>query len=123
MDYIASGIYIIGPLAIAAMLLLLSIMGKRLGEALELPPYYRFYYAAVFFILIPLPIFWFLLVTGAWGLPDPVTTTGLAIKMMVAAVPMTIAITFAVIATAKYWGWIWNELHRPGKEGSGSDAA
>ena len=123
MDYIASGIYIIGPLAVAIMLLLLAIMGKRLGEALELPPYYRLYYVAVCFFIIPLPVSWFLLVTEAWGLPHPEPVTSLAIKMLVAVLPMTISITFAVVATAKYWSWIWGELRGPGKEGSKKDAA
>ena len=123
MDYLASGIYIIGPLAVPIMLILLAVMGKRLGEALELPSYYRLYYVAVFFFVIPLPASWLLLVTGAWGLPDPEPVTGMIIKMLVAALPLTIAITFAIVATAKYWSWIWGELRGPGKEGSERDAA
>ena len=123
MDYLASGIYIIGPLAVAIMLLLMAVMAKRLGEALELPPYYRLYYVAVLFFIIPLPVSWFLLVTEAWGLPDPEPVTGLAIKMLVAALPMTISISSAVVATAKYWSWIWGELRGPGKEVDEKDAA
>ena len=122
MDYLASGIYIIGPLAVPIMLILMAVMGKRLGEALELPPYYRLYYVSVFFFLVPLPVSWLLLVTGAWGLPDPEPVTGLIIKILVAALPLTVAISIAVFPTAKYWSWIWGELRGQGEEGGEKDA-
>lgn len=118
MNYLASTLYIIGPLSVGVLLVLLTTLGKRLGQALELPPYYRLYYIALVFFLLPLPAGWVLLFTGAWGLPDPAPNTGLIIKLAVASVPLTIGITLAVYATAKYWGWIWEELGRSrGKEG------
>jgi len=118
MNYLASSLYIIGPLSVVALIVLLQVMGKRLGQALELPRYYRLYYVAIFFFIIPLPVAWALLLSKAWGLPDPATETGFIIKLFVASIPMTIAITFAVYATAKYWGWIWEELRRSrGKDG------
>ena len=118
MKYLASCLYIIGPLAVAVLILLLAVLGKRLGQALELPPYYRLYYVALFFFVIPLPVAWVLLLTKAWGLPEPEQTTGLIVKLVVASIPLTLAITFAVFATAKYWGWIWDELQRSrGKDG------
>lgn len=122
MRYLASAIYIVGPLAVVVMMLLFLSMSRRLGAALELPPYYRLYFLAFFFFFIPLPSAWVLLVTNAWGLPDPEPLAGLIIKIAVASIPMGIAITFAVIATAKYWGWIWGELRRTKKSGGGEDA-
>jgi hypothetical protein len=123
MNYLASALYIIGPISVGVMVILFLIMGKRLGQALELPPYYRLYYVSLFFFVIPLPVAWILLVSEAWGLPDPDPQTGLILKMVVASIPLTIAITFAVIATAKYWGWIWGELRSSRKsEGSEDDA-
>ncbi|NPV59792.1 MAG: hypothetical protein HPY75_09020 [Actinobacteria bacterium] len=120
MNYLSSALYIVGPLSVAVLLLLLGAMGKRLGQALELPPYYRLYYVSLFFFIAPLPAAWILLLTGAWGLPDPDPSTGLIIKIAVASIPMGIAITFALIATARYWGWIWGELYRSRrKEGPG----
>ncbi len=120
MNYLASTLYIIGPLAVAVLLLLLTALGKRLGQALELPPYYRLYYLSLVFFLLPLPAAWILLLTGAWGLPEPAASTGLIIKICVASIPMAIAITFALYATAKYWGWIWGELGRSNKGGGGA---
>jgi hypothetical protein len=122
MEYLSSTIYIIGPLGVVAMLLLFMTMGKRLGEALELPPYYRLYFLAIFFFFLPLPLAWVSLLVKAWGLPNPEPQTGLIIKIMVASLPMTIAITFAVFATAKYWNWIWGELRRSRKGGGEKDA-
>ncbi|RJP33060.1 MAG: hypothetical protein C4536_04890 [Actinobacteria bacterium] len=121
MNYLASAFYIVGPLAVGALLLLLMVLGKRLGEALELPAYYRLYYVSLVFFLLPLPVAWILLLTKAWGLPDPVSDTGLIIKIAVASIPMAIAITFAVYATAKYWGWIWSELGRSRGKDEGQD--
>jgi len=120
MNYLGSAIYIIGPLAVVVLLLLLMVLGKRLGQALELPPYYRLYYLALIFFGLPLPAAWILLLTKAWGLPEPAAETGLIIKICVASIPMAIAITFAAYATAKYWGWIWGELGRSREEGEGS---
>ena len=121
MRYVTPAIYIIGPLAVVVMLLLLLNMGRRLGQALELPPYYRLYYVSLFFFFIPLPAAWILLLTGAWGLPDPEPLRALIIKIMVASIPMGIAIAFAVVATCKYWSWIWKELREPEKEGGVED--
>jgi len=118
MNYLAITLYIIGPLSVVGLLVLLMALGKRLGQALELPRYYKLYYVAIVFFLIPLPVAFILLLTKAWGLPDPAPDTGLIIKMAVASIPLTIAITFATYATAKYWGWIWEELRRSrGKDG------
>lgn len=119
MKYLASLLYIAGPLSVGLLVVLLAILGRRLGEALELPPYYRLYYVSLAFFLVPLPVGWIILFTGAWGMPDPTPNASIALRLAVASVPMTIAATFAVYATARYWGWIWGELGRSrgGKEG------
>jgi hypothetical protein len=121
MKYLASSLYVIGPLSVGVLLVLLSVLGKRLGEALELPRYYRLYYVSLLFFLLPLPIAWLLLLTRAWGLPDPAPDTGMIIMIAVASIPLSIGITFALFATAKYWGWIWGELRRSRGKGSGQD--
>lgn len=123
MNYLASALYIVGPISVGVMAVLLLVMGRRLGQALELPPYYRLYYVAIFFFLLPLPVAWVLLITEAWGLPNPDPQTGLVIKLLVASIPLTIAITFVVWATAKYWSWIWGELGRSrGSDGREDEA-
>ncbi len=121
MKYVATAIYMIGPLAVMVMLALMASMSRRLGQALELPPYYRLYYVSLLFFFIPLPAAWVLLVTEAWGLPDPEPLTGLILKVLVGSVPMSIAVTFALVATAKYWSWIWKELRQPEKDPGGGD--
>jgi hypothetical protein len=123
MKYLAVSLYIIGPLSVGVLQVLLMILGKRLGQALELPPYYRLYYVSLFFFLIPLPVALTLLLTKAWGLPDPSQNVGIIMKLAVASIPLTIGITLAIIATAKYWGWIWGELSGPRGEEGGRDEA
>ena len=123
MNYLTSALYIIGPISIGVMAALLLVMGRRLGQALELPPYYRLYYVSIFFFLLPLPVVWILLVTKAWGLPNPDTQAGLVLKLLVASIPLTIAVTFVVWATAKYWGWIWGELGSSRGGDGGEDEA
>lgn len=102
MQYLAAVLCVIGPLGEAIMLLLLMVMGKRLGKALEMPPYYRFYLAAVFFFLLPLPVSWILLLLQSWAAPHPSPDTVLAIKIAAASLPMTVAVTLALFPTAKY---------------------
>jgi hypothetical protein len=113
MSYLSLTLYITGTLSMAVMLILFRTMGKRMGQALELPPYYRLYYISIFLFVIPLPVTWLLLATKAWGLPDPSPETALILKIVVASLPLAIGVTFALYATAKYWGWIWQELRGP----------
>lgn len=121
MIYLSSSLYILGPLSVGTMLLLLMALSRRLGEALEMPPYYRLFGLAIFFFLLPLPVSWILLLLKAWGLPEPEPRTSLAIKLVVASFPMTIAISFALPTVARYWNWIWAELRGTRREGGGGD--
>jgi hypothetical protein len=123
MGYLSSAIYILNSLAVAAMLLLFMAMGKRLGEALELPRYHRLYLFGAFFFLLPLLIMWILLLVKAWGLPNPDAATSMIIKVTAVSLPLAMGITLAVYATAKYWGWIWDELRQTSKEGGVKDEA
>mgnify|MGYP007111977251 FL=1 len=123
MNYLASALFVIGPLSVGVLLVLLASLGKRLGEALELPPYYRLYHVSLLFFVLPLPVGWILLLTRAWGIPEPALKTGLLLKVVVATVPLTIGITLAVFATAKYWRWIWEELGRSRDRGRRRDEA
>lgn len=123
MIYLSSSLYIIGPLSVGAMLLLLMHLSRRLGEALEIPPYYRLFGVSIFFFLLPLPVSWALLTFKAFGLPEPEPRTALAVKLAVASIPMTLAISFALPTVARYWSWIWGELRGPRrKEGEGDES-
>lgn len=123
MDYLSSAIFTIGLLGEASMFVLLIILGKRLGQALELPSYYRLYWVAVLLLLLPLPLCWALFVAKAWGLPEPGAESVFPLKVMVALLPTAIAVTFALFSTARYWSWIWEELRRAGKGGGDSNEA
>ena len=120
MSYLSSAIFILGLLAEASLFILFVIMGKRLGQALELPPYYRFYWFAIALFLLPLPVAWVLLLAKAWGMPQPAEHNVFIIKVCAAMAPTAIAITLAVFPTAKYWNWVWKELRSPGKDGEDS---
>lgn len=118
MTYFSSTLFIIGPLSVGIMLILLMVLSKRLGHALETPPYYRLYLAAVLFLLLPLPAAWILLLTGVFGLPESDPQTTLILKIFLTLIPMAIAITLALLVTAKYWHWVWGELQGSrGKDG------
>ena len=123
MKYLASLLYVLGPLSVGALALLLAALGRRLGEALELPPYYRLYYVSFALFLLPLPAMWIIVFTGAWGMPDPSPKTGMAIKLAAASLPIAVAFSLALVATARYWGWLWGELGRArdGKGGGDGD--
>jgi hypothetical protein len=123
MGYLSSVIYIFNSLAVAAMLLLFMAMGKRLGEALELPRYHRLYLFGALFFLLPFLLISILLLVKAWGLPNPDAATSMIIKVTAVSLPLAIGITLAVYATAKYWSWIWDELRQTSKEGGVKDEA
>lgn len=117
MVYISTSLYMLGHLALAILLLLLRSMGKRLGNALEMPPYHHLYLVSVFFLLLPLPVYWALLLAGRDDLAGSSYQGMLATKLLVASLPSAIGLTVALYPTAKYWKWIWKELSRPEGEG------
>jgi predicted permease len=123
MGYISSVIYFFNSIAVMAMLLLLMAMGRRLGQALELPRYHRFYLVGVISFLLPLPLVLILLAFRAWGLPDPDVARSAIIKSTAVMLPLSVGITFAIYATAKYWSWIWGELRQSRKGGSEKDGS
>lgn len=102
------------PLAAGILFLLLMVMSRRLGQALEMPGYYRLYIASLVFILPLLPAGLILFIAKPWGLPEPDPETGLILKTLLASLPLTLAVTLALLATVRYWGWIWGEIRKGG---------
>lgn len=117
MTYVSTTLSAICPLAVGILFLLLLVMSKRLGEALEMPRYYRLYIASLAIILPILPAAWVLLLAKPWGLPEPDPETGFALKTFAASLPMSLAVTLALLATVKYWGWIWGEIRKGERKG------
>ena len=105
-------LYMMGHLALAILLLLLRSMGKRLGKALEMPPYHRLYLASVFLLLFPLPVYWALVLAKGDPFFGPSYQAVMATKLLLASLPSAAGLTVAIYPTAKYWKWIWKELAR-----------
>ncbi|MBC7246811.1 MAG: hypothetical protein H5T73_03405 [Actinobacteria bacterium] len=110
MTYLSSAMFAVGPFSVGMMLLLLMVLSRRLGHALETPPYHRLYLASLAFLLLPLPAVAVLLLTGASGLPEAEPQVNLLVKVLATFAPMAVAMTFALVATVKYWYWVWGEL-------------
>ncbi len=119
MTYLASLLFVLGPFSVGAMTVLLTILSKRLGHAMEMPPYHRLYLVAIIFLFLPIPLVLGLSLGGVWELTqgDPLRNT--MMKTLATFIPMTIAITLALMATVKYWHWVWGELRNPRGKGGG----
>lgn len=81
------------------VLYFLSVLSKRLGEVMGMKKYYYLYYAGIFFTLLGAVII--ILSSGSFQ------NARLAGDSFFA-----LGLTFGLIASIKYWGWLLRELAR-----------
>lgn len=74
----------------------LSMISKRLGEAMGMKKYYYLYYAAMYFTSLALIIMTFSL--------------GDENSVLYAFSSFALGLTLGLIASIKYWGWLIKEL-------------
>ncbi len=103
-------LYALAPLSMAVLLTVLALLGRRLGQALEMFPYYLLYIAGA--VLFVAPSITGLVIDLVWS-EGGMETTLLAVKAFVILLPQAIALGLAAFATTKYWRWIWKELAAP----------
>ncbi len=101
-------LYSIAPLSIAALLIVLGVLSRRLGQALEMRRYYFLYFTGASLFLIPAIAGLILnLILSGGGTGD---SSLLAIKAFLIFLPQALGLGLAAFATSKYWRWIWKEL-------------
>lgn len=124
MTYLSSAMFVIGPLSVGIMLLLLMVLSRRLGHALEIAPYYRLYMVSVAFLFLAILIVSILQLAGASEPSQSQPQATLIIKVFATLMPMAVSVTLALVATVKYWHWVWGELlasrEKGGERGEGS---
>jgi hypothetical protein len=79
------------------VLYFLSILSKRLGEVMGMKKYYYLYYIGMFFMLLGSIIM-------------ALSFENFQNTHFVKDIFFAIGITFGLIATIKYWGWLIKEL-------------
>ncbi len=79
------------------VLYFLSILSKRLGEVMGMKKYYYIYYIGMFFMLLG-------------SIIAALSFENFQKTRFVGNVFFAIGITFGLIATIKYWGWLIKEL-------------
>lgn len=81
------------------VLYFLSVLSKRLGEVMGMKKYYYLYYAGIFFNLL-----------GA--IITIVSSGNIQNARLFGDSFFAIGLTFGLIASIKYWGWLIKELAR-----------
>jgi hypothetical protein len=90
----------VGPFVIILftfVLYFLSILSKRLGEVMGMKKYYYLYYIGMFFMLLGSIIM-------------ALSFENFQKTHLVGNIFFATGITFGLIATIKYWGWLIKEL-------------
>ncbi len=83
------------------ILYLLSVLSKRLGEAMGLKKYYYLYYTGMVFTL-----------SGSIMLVISTIFNGSQAFFTYRYVLFAIGLTFGLIASIKYWGWLIKEFFK-----------
>lgn len=94
---------ILEPLSITAVLLVLALLSKRLGEVTHRSKIYRWLYLAAFLASQSA-------VSRIWSLTlserDFVAISGDPMGLVFYALPLALAVTIGVIVAWRYWGWL-----------------
>ena len=86
-----------------AMIIILAVLGslsKRLGEALKVAPYYKFFYVAIFATTI-----------SAFFDSGSYTDVFFEIHITITLAIRLVSVLLALYATIKYWHWLFSELN------------
>ncbi len=101
-------LYSLAPLSLAALLIVLAVLSRRLGQALEMRRYYRFYLVGAALFVVPAIAGLVINLVLSGG--DAADTSLLIVKAFVIFLPQALGLGLAAFATSKYWHWIWREL-------------
>ncbi len=110
MIYLAATLSALSPLATGTMFLIFSSLGRRMGEALQMPRFYLLYWAGAIFFCVPVLVGVPLYFARVWGMPQPPELTVYKLKALVLFLPMCIGSSMAFYASVRYWNWVWPEL-------------
>ncbi len=101
-------LYALAPLSVAALLMVLGVLSRRLGQALEMRRYYRLYIAGAALFVVPAIAGLIINLVLSGG--DSADSSLLIVKAFVIFLPQALGLGLAAFATSKYWHWIWREL-------------
>jgi hypothetical protein len=77
---------------------IMAKLSERMGEAMQIKPYFYLYYAGILFFVLAL------------GYTLVFRTADTDLTHMVSNLFLAIGMTFGLVATVKYWGWLIKEL-------------
>lgn len=83
----------------ALILYFLSVLSKRLGEVMGVKKYYYIYYIGIFFML-------------SGSVINILSFENFQNARFIGNVFFSLGLTFGLIASIKYWGWIFKELFK-----------
>ncbi|RME76062.1 MAG: hypothetical protein D6784_06695 [Chloroflexi bacterium] len=94
----------IGTLSVIVLCYILARLSERFGAVVKLPPYYRYYYAALGLLSIAL-IVQIILSTGTAQEPG----NSPWFVLFGYHLPMVSGVTVCLLVTWKYWNWLLSE--------------
>jgi len=91
---------VVGLIAVIYLVYIFANLSQRLGAVTKMPPYFRFFYAAMGLLLIAM----LARVIRSNGWMD-----SLAFYLMTYHLPFVIAIAVSVGVAWRYWSWLFKE--------------
>ncbi len=97
----------LAPLSLAFCFTVLARLGRRMGEALRVRPFYLMYLAAAALMAAAVAAALAAGAAGWWSASEGGAAMCAALGVML---PFSAACGLALYATMRYWSWIWPEL-------------
>jgi hypothetical protein len=96
----------LGTLSLIYLFYILARLSERLGSVEKMPPIYRYYYVAIFFLSIG--FLYHLLAARFHSVPEsfPHWFSSSWFLLLVHYLPLAVGVTIGLYVTWRYWSWL-----------------
>ena len=95
-----------GTLSVIILFYILAKLSEKLGSVQKMEPYYRYYFAAIFFLAIGFIIQLLMVRISATPENFPTWLTASWFLMLAYYFPLALGVTIGLIVTWHYWSWL-----------------
>jgi hypothetical protein len=102
----------LGTLSVIFLFYIFARLSERLGSVEKMEPLYRYYYLAIFFLVIG--YITQLLMLNISSAPEnfPIWLSSPWVSLLAHYLPLAVGVTIGLIVTWRYWSWLVTEYYK-----------